>query len=74
MVSLHTFLDSLLLEYSPAHLLEVMQVECQPLVTLLSQASQLSVVEEHGTPYTLVTEAVEQKYDWGGWRERLRSS
>ena len=78
MVSLHTFLDSLLLEYSPAHLLEVMQVECQPLITLLSQASQLSarysVVEEHGTSYTLVTEAVEQKYDWGGWRERLRSS
>ena len=54
MVSLHTFLDSLLLEYSPAHLLEVMQVECQSLVTLLSQASQLSarysVVEEHGIP------------------------
>ena len=42
MVSLQTFPDSLLLEYSPAHLLEVVQVECQPLVTLLTQASQVS--------------------------------
>ena len=42
MVSLQTFPDSLLLQYSPAHLLEVVQVECQPFITLLTQASQLS--------------------------------
>ena len=63
MVSLHTFLDSLLLEYSLAHLLEVVQVECQSLVALLSQASQLSarysVVEEHGIPHTYGYSVVE---------------
>lgn len=36
-----TFLHLFLLEDSPAHLLEVVQVKCEPLVRLLPQASQL---------------------------------
>ena len=40
--SQHTSSDTLLLQHLPAHLLEVVQIEGEPLVTLLTQASQLS--------------------------------
>ena len=40
-ISLQTFPDSFLPQHPPAHLLEVVQVECQPLIALLPQASQM---------------------------------
>ena len=40
---MHTSSDTFLPDDSPAHLLEVMEIQSEPLITLLAQASQLPV-------------------------------
>ena len=39
-----------------------------------SPSSHTRTDDEAGISIGWLSEAAEQKYDWGGWRERLRSS